>query len=119
MLKKVVLDTNFLLIPGQLGVDIFEEIRKCMDVPYELYIVSGTLDELDIIEKDKNRTAARIARELLKQHKVAVIPSTGHVDDVLAELSEDCIIATQDAGLKRRLKGKKLVLRQKKYIELI
>jgi len=123
MAARVILDTNFLMIPGQLGVDIFEEMKR-LDFPYELFIVSGTLGELDkIIEKDKNedKIAARIAKALLKDRPVSVIETQGDVDSALVELSKEknTFVATSDAELKRRLHGKKIILRQKKYIELV
>lgn len=122
-LKRIVLDTNFLMIPGQLGVDIFEEFAQ-LDFPYKLCVCRKTIDELNaIIEKDKNRdrTAAKIARELIKAKNIYIIESGKPVDLALIELSkdDDVYVATQDRELKRRLKGKKLVLRQKKYVRLV
>jgi uncharacterized protein len=123
MLHRVVLDTNFVMIPGQFGVDIFEELGK-LDFPYELCVVSGTLVELrEIIEKVKNRDriAARIGLELIERRGIKVLESTGPVDDTLVSLSGEpgVLIATQDAGLRRRIKGQKLVLRQKRYICMV
>ena len=43
----------FLMIPGQIGVDIFQQLQNRLDFPFKLYIMRKTLDELDnIIEKD-------------------------------------------------------------------
>ena len=47
MKKKVIIDTNFLLIPGQFMVDIFTEIQRILDFPYELYVVGETITELN------------------------------------------------------------------------
>lgn len=44
--RKVILDTNFLLIPGQFKVNVFAEIERVMDVPYHLCIIDKTVDEL-------------------------------------------------------------------------
>ncbi|MGM5482111.1 MAG: PIN domain-containing protein [Nanobdellota archaeon] len=119
---KVILDTNFLMIPGQECVDIFEEIKNAFYKPVELFVASGTIKELEKLEqsgKGKDKSAARIALGLLKRKDLKVI-KTGeeHVDDALVELSKkDYIIATQDLGLKRRLK-KYIYMRQKKFIEI-
>jgi len=124
MRKTVVLDTNFLMIPGQIGVDIFQELQNSLDFPYKLCILSGTLVELDkIIEKDKNedKIAARIAKELIDKEKIEIIESESDVDSDLAAISKKpgVVVATQDTELKKRIHGKIIVLRQKKYIELI
>jgi rRNA-processing protein FCF1 len=123
-MKRIILDTNFLLIPGQFKVDIFEEIKRCMDEPYQLFIVEGTIKELEhIIEKVKNRDkiATKVATLLLKTKDIKTIQGAGSVDEHLIELSNepDVIVATQDIELKRRLKSPKLILRQRKYIKLV
>lgn len=124
MPAQIILDTNFLMIPAQFGVDIFDEIRNKMDTQYELYVLSGTLRELDIIiEKDKNKhkTEARIAKKLIESKNIKILDSADDVDDELVRLSknDNTIIATQDKELKKRIEGKKIVLRQKKYIDLV
>jgi len=124
MQQRIVLDTNFLMIPGQFGTDIFEEM-KTLDFSYTIHIVSGTLAELDkIIEKDKskNKIAAKIGKGLVKAKTINIIDFPNeNVDDALVELSKepDVIVATQDAELKRRLHGKKLILRQGKYLRVV
>ena len=70
-MKRIILDTNFLLIPIQFKVDIFTEIDKICIFPYKLYIIEGTIDELNkIIEwrayKSKDKLSAKIGLELLK-----------------------------------------------------
>jgi len=122
MQEKIVMDTNFLLIPGQLGVDIYTEMKERLDFPYELFIIKSTLDELDEIStkvKEKDRVAINIAKSLLKTKTINIIDYAGDlsVDDALVRLSEEgYIIATQDKKLRSRIKGKKIVLRQRKYI---
>jgi rRNA-processing protein FCF1 len=111
--KRIILDTNFLLIPGQFKIDIFEGIRKCMDEPYQLYVVAETEKELErIIEKVKNRDkiATKVAALLLKSKGIKSIAGVGSVDEQLIRLSQE---------LKRRLKSPKLILRQRKYIKLV
>ncbi len=123
--QKIALDTNFLLIPGQFGVDIFDEMQRRLDFRYKVFILSGTMDELDrIIEKDKNKDkiAANISRELIKAKDINIITSEPgeDVDDGLVSLSgKGYIIATQDMELKRRIPHRKIVLRQRKYIQLV
>ena len=73
MTKKIILDTNFLLIPAQFKVDIFSEIVRIADFSYELFIIDKTLDELKKItetQKVKDRFAANLALQLLKAKNV-------------------------------------------------
>ena len=123
-MKKIILDTNFLLIPAQFRVDIFEEIKRIADFPYQLCILDKTIDELKKIQKEqrgKHKAAVRLALQLVRRKPVKVIKTTSNklVDDLLVEHSKKgAIIATQDIGLKRRLKKPYIVLRQKKYLTL-
>ncbi|MFP4403874.1 MAG: PIN domain-containing protein [Nanoarchaeota archaeon] len=124
---KIILDTNFLMMVGQFNVDIFEKIKEYMQFNYELYVCSGIIDELKKITKIGNRndkTAAKIALELIKSKNINIIlkdeeNKNNFVDDLLVNLSknEDYFIATQDVELKKRLK-KIIYLRQKKYIQV-
>lgn len=142
-MKKIILDTNFLLIPGQFGVDIFSGIDLVMDEPYELYVLDLVVSELeklaagvaggglggkpDISGKDK--AAAKLGLKLLKSKNVTVTPSLKtekhlNTDKMIVEIakSPDYIVATQDKALKQVLKSngvRILVLRQKKQIMLI
>ncbi len=121
-MKQIFLDTNVLMIPAQHGVDIFEEIRRIMHEPYELCIVEDSLKELDSIAKNgrqKEKREVRLTKDLLKTQNIKRVSSDQEtrVDDQLVTLSrKGCIIATQDALLKKRLIGTIITLRQKKYL---
>jgi rRNA-processing protein FCF1 len=121
--RKVVLDTNFLMVPEQVGVDIFEELRKTCDFQYELYTTSANIDELERIVKTGNlrdRTAAKVALGLAKAKNLKIVPVERNIsaDDFLCRLStEGYLIATADRGLQKRLKSY-IYLRQKKYIAI-
>jgi len=123
--KTIILDTNFLLIPGTLGVDIFSEIERIVDSNYEIAVLSKTIDELDAIidsQRLKYKRAAQLAKQLIKAKNLKILHSTSQklVDDILVDMAlsnEDIIIATQDKALKRRLKNKKIItLKQEKYL---
>ena len=122
--KKVVLDTNFLLIPAQFRVDIFEELTKLLDDSYELTTLKGCLGELRKIQeeqKGKNKANAKLTLDLLETKELNIIDhDPGHIDDIIVERADkDTIVCTQDKDLKRRLKEKGIkiiTLRQKKYL---
>jgi len=124
-MKRIILDTNFLLIPIQFRVDIFEEIRRICDFRYQLHIVDKTIEELERIiekEKTKDKAAARFALKLVKAKKIKKIKtkSDKYVDDIMVDLvKKEDIVATQDMELKQKLRKKGItliVLRQKKYL---
>tara|TARA_Y100000310_G_C20635738_1_gene791050 strand:- start:560 stop:910 length:351 start_codon:yes stop_codon:yes gene_type:complete len=112
---KIVLDTNFLISCLKFKIDFLGELRAD-----ELFIVDKTKAELEKlingkIAKDKQR--AKIVLALIKKKKIKEIVSKPNetVDDTLSRLT-GYIIATQDKELKKRIKGKKLIIRAKKKL---
>ena len=123
--KKIVLDTNFLLIPGQFGVDIFSEIKRIVDFGYQLVIVEKTIEELQkLLEtgKKQDKQASKLAISLLETQNIKRDDSHSHknADDSIVDISDaDTYVATQDRVLRERVKkkGAKIIgLRQKKYL---
>ncbi len=122
--KKVVLDTNFLLIPGQFKVDIFSELDRICHGAYTVFILDKTFQELErILQKQRGRQkeAAKLALAIIRAKNINTLPSGKEtVDDAIVTLADkDTLVATQDMALKRRLKGKAggiITLRQKKYL---
>ena len=128
-MKKILLDTNFLLIPYQFKVDIFTQIDRISMFQYKLYILDRTLEELTNIvkrQKGRNKDAAKIALKLVVIKNVNVIKtnSNKNTDDVILDIAskEGYIVATQDKDLKRELINHNvsvIVLRQKKILVMI
>lgn len=120
MSVHVILDTNFVMIPGKEGLDVFRKIRDALYKPVRFYVCSGTLMELEKLKtsgKGADKRAAKLALTLLQDAEV-IETNNQHVDDALVELSgQGYLVATQDLGLKRRL-GRYLYMRQKKFIEI-
>ena len=120
---KIIIDTNFLLIPAQFKVDIFSEIDRLCDSSYKVYIFDKTINELEKIikkQRGKHKAAANLALQLVKKFKINKLKATKNVDDAIVSLAkkERIIVATQDKELKKRLKGTRLiVLRKKSYLE--
>ncbi len=129
MKRKIMLDTNFLLIPAQFKVDIFSEIRRICDFSYELAVVPETVAELEGIacgkgSSGKGRKAAKLALKLLKAFKVKILKNRKlykRADEaILAIADKNSCVATQDKELKRRLREKAvslIILRQKQYLK--
>ena len=126
-MKKIILDTNFLMIPLQFKVDIFSEIERICSFNYGLFIFWQSIDELNNIvekQKGKSKNAAQFALKLIRLKSIGILESEGKsVDDIiLKNVDKDTVIATQDRLLKKKLLEKRvsvIILRQKKYLQLI
>ncbi|MFH1409319.1 MAG: hypothetical protein ABIH34_05405 [Nanoarchaeota archaeon] len=125
---NILLDTNVLLMPWQLGVDVVTEITK--EAPGKLFVLDRSVDELHKIvaeQKGKDRRAALFALELLKKGDIGLLKTESlkksvtspSVDTLLVAYDKKgYLIVTQDRGVQKQL-TKYLVLRQKKYFKLI
>ncbi|MEK6983560.1 MAG: PIN domain-containing protein [Nanoarchaeota archaeon] len=126
-MKKIIIDTNFLMIPYQFRVDIFSEFRRICSFNYQLFIFGQTINELKKIideQTGKNKKAAQFALKLVKLKNINIIKSEQTDVDtlILSNLNEEIIPATQDIMLKRELAKRGasiIILRQKKYLQLI
>ena len=126
-MKKIIIDTNFLMVPYQFGVDIFSEFYRICSFNYKLYIFKQSINELKIIVNKsggKAKRAAQFALKLIKLKNINIIKSENKDVDslILGSLDKDAVIATQDILLKKKLlkKGASvIILRQKKYLKLI
>ncbi len=122
-MKRIILDTNFLTIPYQFNIDIFEEIDRVVESDYKLTTLDCVIEELRKLEKSRGKkaTAAKVALTLIKEKNVKVI-RTGekNVDIKIYRMADkNTIVATNDRGLRRKLKNKNvkvLYLRSKKRI---
>ena len=124
---RVILDTNFLMIPTQFKVDVFAEIKRLLTEPYELCLFQGSIDELlDLaINNGKIGVSAKLALALIKQKNLKSLPNSineKYADNLILEgVTNKDIVCTQDQALKRLLrvkhKGIRLItLKSKKYL---
>lgn len=128
-MKKIIFDTNFLLIPVQFKVDVFSEVDRICNFNYQLCILDKSINELENIvksQKGKSKRAAKIALQLIKTKNIKIISTKNiekNADDSIVEIANktEHIVATLDKELKKRLKQKGISLislRQKKYLIL-
>lgn len=122
-MKKIFLDTNALMAIAEFKFDLFQELTACCDFPFHVYILEGTIDELQKIKEEqrgKYKQAARLALSLIKAKKITILNKKGNVDQLLAEESQqgNCIL-TQDIALKKQLTKPYLTIRQKKKIMMV
>ncbi|MBS3114781.1 DUF188 domain-containing protein [Candidatus Woesearchaeota archaeon] len=126
-MKKIIIDTNFLMLPYKLRIDIFSEFSRIRNFNYTLHIFEQSINELrNIIEKQSgiDKKSAQFALKLIKLKNINVIKSSQEDVDslILNNLDKDTIIATQDIILKKELLKKGtpvIILRQKKYLQLV
>lgn len=128
--QRIILDTNFLLIPAQFGLDIFSELEKTCSFSYELIIFDKSLNELENIvntgkghDKDTAKTTLLLVENMISNKKLNIIPAkTGYIDkEIIDSADKDTLVATQDIELRKRLKEKgikTIVMRQKKHLVL-
>lgn len=118
-MKKILLDTNFLVAPFQLNIALFEELERLY--PYaEIYTIDDALQEAKSIKGGKY---GDMVEKLLESENVEILETTGEgiVDDLLVDLSEDFVIATNDQDLRDRLLEKNaeiIIIRTKDHLEV-
>lgn len=111
---KILLDTNFLLIPAQFGVDIFQELDRLISQKHELLIFDGITKELGELAKTsiKRQKEVQVALELAKRCNIFEINSSStasfnNVDDIILHYAttNNWIVATNDRELRKKLRS--------------
>lgn len=120
MTEKILLDTNFLVAPFQFSFDIYDELEK--KFPFaELYTLDDALNEAKSIKSGRYKD---LVPKMMEKQGVEVLETDGEgiVDDLIVEVSEDFIVATNDKELKQRLKDKGrpvIIIRSKDHLEVV
>jgi len=125
---KIILDSNFLLVPAQLKIDVFEGLMNLLNRNYESIVLSTTIDELrSLMTKGspKLRKQAEMALKLAEKcDLINVDRRRGETnDDVIIRVAKQmkCLVATNDSELKKRLRNISapvVYVRQKSRLEL-
>ncbi len=119
---KALLDTNFLMIPGEFGVDILSEL---LNLGYtEIFTLDLVIDELKKLSVGQERKSrnARIGLEFIRKGEIIVLKSEEQkTDDEIFRLAKtkEYVACTQDKELIKRIKraGMRFIsLRQGKYL---
>ncbi len=122
---KIILDTNFLMIPFKFKVDIFSEISRLCNFNYGLHVYQSSLGELRKViaeQKGIDKKSAQFALKLIALKNIRIIESEDKdVDSLILEnLEKDSIIATLDIALKKKLldlNAPVIILRSRKYLQ--
>ena len=126
---KILFDTNFLMIPLRFGVDVFEEAERVLNQPPEYYVTRSVLEEMARLKQGASPSFVKelsFAEKLAERCIVLEVEAEDEetVDEsILRTATENrMIVGTADAELRSRLREagvKVLVLRQKRYLELV
>lgn len=117
---KVVLDANFLVLPFQFNIEIFDELERLTGGKYDIYTLDRALNEAVNIEDGKYRS---LVKKLMDVKDIGVIntPAEQPVDDDLLDLARrGFVICTNDRELRNRLDDENLpqiFLRQRNHLE--
>ena len=120
MTKKILLDTNFLTAPFQFSFSMFEELERLY--PYaEVCTIEDAVQEAKSIQQGKYK---ELVPQLIEKEDIEVLQteSEGIVDDLLVDISDEFIIATNDKELKQRIldQGRPvIIIRQENHLEVI
>lgn len=127
-MRRVILDSNFLFIPSQFRLDIFEELKNLLSQRFEPVLLSPTHRELlKIAEKGspKMRKQASLALKLAEKCRLIHVEKglEETPDDVIVRVATEwkCLVATNDRELRKRLRNRGvpvIFLRQRHRLEL-
>ena len=124
---KVILDSNFLMIPFQFKIDVFQEIEYLLQKKVDFVVPSAVKSELTGISSRGGEGApeASLALQLASRCRVVdvTLEPQETVDDAILKASQklSAVVATTDIDLKKRLRAINVpvvYLREKSKLEV-
>lgn len=122
-MKRIILDTNFLIDLGRFGISI-DEIGMVISENYEMEIVSSSIAELKKIAATNAEESkfAKYALMIVDLRKMKILESQETADKaILSFADKETVVATNDVDLRRKLKEKGVrcvYVRAKKKLEI-
>lgn len=119
---KVILDTNFILTCVKQKIDFFEELKFMGMI---ILVPKQVVREVTSLSTNRSKIGenARFALKLLKENRFEEVDlKNKNVDKGLIQFTEknpDVLIATLDRELKKKIINSKIVIREKKRLEVI
>ena len=112
-MKTVLLDTNFIITYIKQKIDFFEELYL---EGYQIIIPDSDIKEIDKLNQSSALT-------LLKKNNFKKINPLGkNVDNSIikyARENPDVVIATLDKEIQKKIKNKKMIIRNRKKLEIL
>ena len=128
MTVKVILDSNFLFIPSEFRVDVFEELESLLGQRVDPVLLSPTYQEIRKIAGERSpkiRQQASLALKLAEKCRIVQVEKDFEetCDDVIVRVAKEwrSPVATNDKTLRRRLRNINvpvIYLRQKSRLEM-
>jgi hypothetical protein len=123
-MRKVILDTNFIITCFSQKIDFFHEISL---LGLSIIIPRQVIREIERVVNSKkklhSKENAALSLKLLEKYNFQKLNLEGrNVDNAIARYcreNPDVILATLDKELKKKVKNNKLVIRGKKSLEII
>ncbi|MEM3116719.1 MAG: hypothetical protein QXX55_02075 [Candidatus Pacearchaeota archaeon] len=110
---RVILDTSFILTATKQKIDFFHWLEL---EGMEVIIPEQTIKELKGL-------GAELALKILKKNEFKIIKIRGDdADTAIINFVKDdpeAIVATLDKGLQKKIKNKKLIIRQRKKLDVV
>jgi len=112
---RVIIDSNFLFVPSQFKIDIFEELAKLLNQRFEPVLLSTTYNELlTMAEKGspRRRKQASLALKLAEKCRVIAVEKKWEEtnDEVILRIAADwkSPVATNDRELRKKLRSRRV-----------
>lgn len=108
---KVILDSNFLMIPFQFHIDIFQEIEYLLQKKVDFIVPSAVKQELTSISArgGEGSSEASLALQLASRCRVVEVSLQPEetVDDAIVKAAQklSAVVATNDIELKKKLRA--------------
>lgn len=119
-MKKIIVDTNFLIYCVKEKVDFFEYAKL---EGFNVIIPKEVIRELDSLEETNQNKNVRLVKKILNLNEFEEISlGNSYVDKGLIRYLEDkkeLILATMDKELQKKTKNSILILRQKAKFEIL
>jgi rRNA-processing protein FCF1 len=123
-MKKVILDSSFILSCVKQKIDFFEDIKL---MGLQILIPDQVINEIKGIVNSKKklhfREDAKLALRLIEKNTFEKIDlKSKSVDKAIINFANEnleIIVATLDKEIKEKIKNQKLVIRRKKHLEIV
>lgn len=108
---KVILDSNFLMIPFQFHIDIFQEIEYLLQKKVDFIVPSAVKQELTSISArgGEGSSEASLALQLTSRCRIVEVSLQPEetVDDAIVKAAQKLsgVVATNDIELKKKLRA--------------
>jgi len=123
-MKEVIIDTNFILACIRQKIDFFEDLKF---MALEVKIPDRVIEELERLKEKHDRRETRLEAEfalrLLKENDFKIIKLRQKFADraimFYARNNPEAIIATLDREIKDKTRNQKVVIKDRKKLEVI